>query len=71
MSAKTGDSVSQCFYRVAADLSGVSLTRPEMEVVSKIVTAQIVNHPLQDEVEEETNAVRKSEARRASGCSIQ
>mmetsp|Transcript_65331 Transcript_65331/g.174057 ORF Transcript_65331/g.174057 Transcript_65331/m.174057 type:complete len:220 (+) Transcript_65331:73-732(+) len=49
MSAKTGDNVSQCFYRVAADLAGVTLTKPEIEVAAKIVTAQIVNHPTDDE----------------------
>ena len=48
MSAKTGDNVSQCFYRVAADLAGVVLTKPELEVASKVVRAEIVNHP-QDE----------------------
>lgn len=31
MSAKTGDNVAQCFYRVAADLAGVVLTKPELE----------------------------------------
>ena len=48
MSAKTGDNVAQCFYRVAADLAGVVLTKPELEVASKVVKAEIVNHP-QDE----------------------
>lgn len=38
MSAKTGDNVSACFYRIAADLAGVVLTKPELEVatVSKL-----------------------------------
>ena len=31
MSAKTGDNVAQCFHRVAADLAGVVLTKPELE----------------------------------------
>ena len=48
MSAKTGDSVSSCFYRMAADLAGIVLTRPELEVASKIVKAEIVNHPQED-----------------------
>ena len=43
MSAKTGDSVSSSFYRMAADLAGIVLTRPEFEVASKIVKAEIVN----------------------------
>ena len=33
---------------VAADLAGVVLTKPELEVASKVVRAEIVNHP-QDE----------------------
>ena len=45
MSAKTGDNVSQCFHRVAADLAGVVLTKPEIEVASKVVRAEIINHP--------------------------
>merc|ERR1712087_980265 len=52
MSAKSGDSVSSCFYRIAADLAGVVLTKPELEVASKIVKAEIINHP-QDEIEQQ------------------
>ena len=48
VSAKTGDNVSSCFYRLAADLAGVVLTKPELEVASKIVKAEIVNHPQHD-----------------------
>merc|ERR1712194_599210 len=44
LSAKTGDNVSSCFYRLAADLAGVVLTKPELEIASKIVRAEIVNH---------------------------
>ena len=40
-----GDNVAQCFYRVAADLAGVVLTKPELEVASKVVKAEIINHP--------------------------
>jgi len=47
VSAKTGDNVSSTFYRVAADLAGVVLTRPEIEVATKVVQAQIVDHPNQ------------------------
>ena len=44
MSAKTGDNVSSTFYRIAADLAGVKLSRTEMEMKAKNVTAVIVNH---------------------------
>jgi len=68
MSAKTGDNVSQCFYRIAADLAGVVLTKPEIEVASKIVKAQIVNHP-QDNADpgiDEPPAARK----KGGGCVV-
>eukprot|EP00899_Mesostigma_viride_P028361 jgi/Mesvir1/870/Mv17439-RA.2 len=44
-SAKTGDKVMSTFYRIAADLAGVVLSKPEIEVASKVVKAEIVNHP--------------------------
>ncbi|KAL1526585.1 hypothetical protein AB1Y20_015291 [Prymnesium parvum] len=74
MSAKTGDNVDQCFFRVAADLSGVTLTKPEIEVASKIVTAQIVNHPLEDESDaSQTKNHNETAANRSkgSGCVVQ
>lgn len=48
MSAKTGDQVSACLYRLAADLAGVALTKPEVEVATKVVRAEIVNHARHD-----------------------
>lgn len=45
VSAKSGDNVMSTFYRVAADLAGVVLSKPEIEVVGKVVKAEIVNHP--------------------------
>mmetsp|Transcript_24371 Transcript_24371/g.76898 ORF Transcript_24371/g.76898 Transcript_24371/m.76898 type:complete len:103 (+) Transcript_24371:144-452(+) len=45
VSAKTGDNVQATFHRIAADLAGVVLTKPEIEVASKVVKAEIVNHP--------------------------
>lgn len=49
MSAKTGDQVNAALYRIAADLAGVVLTRPEIEVASKPVRAEIVAHDRNDE----------------------
>ena len=43
VSAKTGDNVTTTFYRVAADLAGIDLSNQEIEVVRKIVRAEIVN----------------------------
>jgi Ras-related protein Rab-28 len=48
VSAKTGDQVSTCFHHIAADLAGVELTRAEVEVVTKVVRAEIVNHQRHD-----------------------
>ena len=59
MSAKTGDNVSQCFYRVAADLAGVVLTKPELEVATKVVRAEIINHPQNDEAASTVSSKKK------------
>lgn len=69
MSAKTGDNVSPCFYRVAAELAGVVLTKPEMEVTSNIVKAHVVLHP-EDTAESESNEPT-SRKRRSGTCSLQ
>ena len=69
MSAKTGDNVSQCFYRVAADLAGVVLTKPELEVASKVVRAEIVNHP-QDESAAGAAGSSSGDKKGGGGCVI-
>lgn len=48
VSAKTGDNVSAMFYRLAADLSGVELTKPDLAAASKVVAAALINHPQHD-----------------------
>eukprot|EP00002_Diphylleia_rotans_P004340 TRINITY_DN1316_c0_g1_i1.p1 TRINITY_DN1316_c0_g1~~TRINITY_DN1316_c0_g1_i1.p1 ORF type:complete len:230 (+),score=59.89 TRINITY_DN1316_c0_g1_i1:57-746(+) len=63
MSAKTGDNVNSTFFRIAADLAGVILTKPEVEVAAKVVQAEIVNHPAPGNVE--TPAEKKGD------CTIQ
>ena len=40
--------VNSALYRIAADLAGVMLTRPEMQVASKPVKAEIVDHERND-----------------------
>ena len=65
LSAKTGDNVNKCFYNIAADLAGVVLTKPEVEVTTSIVSAEIVNHARHDpEVEAPDITAKKS------GCTI-
>jgi len=65
MSAKTGDKVNSCFYRIAADLAGVILTKPEMEVASHVVKAQIVKYQQHDP------EVKAPDPRKGNPCSIQ
>merc|ERR1711865_1135336 len=48
MSAKTGDQVNSCFYRIAADLAGVVLTKPEIEVSAQVVAAPIIKYQQHD-----------------------
>jgi Ras-related protein Rab-28 len=68
MSAKTGDNVTQCFHRIAADLAGVVLTKPELEIASKVVRAEIVNHPRHNPSDPPMHQVS---ARRQGGCVVQ
>eukprot|EP01029_Cantina_marsupialis_P014827 TRINITY_DN3246_c0_g1_i1.p1 TRINITY_DN3246_c0_g1~~TRINITY_DN3246_c0_g1_i1.p1 ORF type:complete len:248 (-),score=64.15 TRINITY_DN3246_c0_g1_i1:270-944(-) len=64
VSAKTGDQVNAAFHRIAADLSGVVLTRPEIEVATKVVKAKIINHQRNDP------AVKEPSREKKGGCSI-
>eukprot|EP01060_Flectonema_neradi_P037619 TRINITY_DN7622_c3_g1_i1.p1 TRINITY_DN7622_c3_g1~~TRINITY_DN7622_c3_g1_i1.p1 ORF type:complete len:256 (+),score=41.19 TRINITY_DN7622_c3_g1_i1:80-769(+) len=45
VSAKTGDKVNAAFTKIAADLSGIQLTKSELDVTDTVVQAPIVNHP--------------------------
>jgi len=56
VSARTGDQVQPSFYRIAADLAGVMLTKPEMEVAQKPTKAELVNHQRHDPAHPEANA---------------
>ncbi|OWF55053.1 ras-related protein Rab-28-like [Mizuhopecten yessoensis] len=42
VSAKTGDSVSLCFQRVAAEILGIKLTKPEVETHQRVIKAEII-----------------------------
>lgn len=48
VSAKSGDHVSQAFYRIAADLANVVLTKGDIDQKAKVVQAEIVNHQQHD-----------------------
>merc|ERR1712032_1282559 len=56
VSARTGDQVHPSFFRIAADLAGVTLTRPEMEVAQKPTKAELINHQRHDPAHPEVNA---------------
>jgi len=45
VSAKSGDNVNSCFFRIAGDLAGVVLNKSEIELSSKVIAAEIVKHP--------------------------
>merc|ERR1719353_2111060 len=47
-SAKSGDQVKAAFTRIAADLAGVTISKPEMEVIQSAVKAEIVDHSQND-----------------------
>lgn len=56
VSARSGDQVHPSFYRIAADLAGVTLSKPEMEVAQKPMRAELINHQRNDPVHPEVNA---------------
>lgn len=56
VSARTGDQVQPSFFRIAADLAGVTLTKPEQEVAQKPTKAELINHQRHDPAHPEVNA---------------
>ncbi|EDV22700.1 Ras-related protein Rab-28 [Trichoplax sp. H2] len=44
ISAKTADQVETCFQRVAAEVLGIKLSKPEIEETSRVVKAEIVKY---------------------------
>ncbi|KAL5017565.1 hypothetical protein ScPMuIL_007154 [Solemya velum] len=65
VSAKTGDSVSLCFQRIAAELLGIKLTKPEVEQQQRVVKAEIIKYN-NDTVPHPSGGPTKS-----SMCSVQ
>jgi len=66
LSARSGDNVSRCFNRIAADLAGVVLTRPEFQVAHEVVKAEIIDHEKDD-----PNVVAPSIADSQGRCVVQ
>lgn len=67
VSARSGDQVQPSFFRIAADLAGVTLTKPEIEVAQKPTRAELINHPRHDPEHPEVNA---EDIGRAKKCCI-
>ncbi|XP_067312813.1 ras-related protein Rab-28 isoform X1 [Pseudorasbora parva] len=59
VSAKTGDSVSLCFQRLAAEIVGIKLNKAEIEQSQHVVKADIVNYS-QESVARAVNPPRSS-----------
>ncbi|KAK3582756.1 hypothetical protein CHS0354_015280 [Potamilus streckersoni] len=66
VSAKTGDSVSLCFQRVAAEILGIKLNKPEIEQHHRVVKAEIIQYN-----NNEAAAKLTPKSTRTSICSIQ
>lgn len=59
VSAKTCDNVSSTFYRIAADLAGIILTKAEIESNAKVVHAEVINYPQHDPQQKEGSLAEK------------
>eukprot|EP00747_Dinoflagellata_sp_TGD_P163384 gnl/TRDRNA2_/TRDRNA2_182011_c0_seq1.p2 gnl/TRDRNA2_/TRDRNA2_182011_c0~~gnl/TRDRNA2_/TRDRNA2_182011_c0_seq1.p2 ORF type:complete len:234 (+),score=68.99 gnl/TRDRNA2_/TRDRNA2_182011_c0_seq1:135-836(+) len=56
VSARSGDQVQPSFFRIAADLAGVAISKPELEVAQKPTKAELINHQRNDPNHPEVNA---------------
>jgi Ras-related protein Rab-28 len=71
LSAKNGENVNACFFRLAASLTGVVMTTPELDSTSTVITAEIVNHK-QDGPPPEAAVPAALPAKKATkSCSVQ
>ncbi|XP_077992432.1 ras-related protein Rab-28-like [Glandiceps talaboti] len=66
VSAKSGDAVNLCFQRIAAEICGIKLTKPELEQSARVVKADIVQYSNSEPVSRATHTQTRS-----SMCSIQ
>ena len=68
LSAKTGDNLNLCFYNIAADLAGVVVTKPDLEISSTVIKAELIDYQ-KDDVEYSSTEEKKNE-RKKSECII-
>lgn len=48
VSAKNGENVNTTFFKLAAMLAGVEVSKHEVEATIKVVTAEVINHQRHD-----------------------
>ena len=76
VSAKSGDQINAWFYKIAADLAGVTLNKEAIETYQKVISANILNYMVSQEelnkVEEEVKEVkiRKEQIKKKNRCII-
>lgn len=68
MSAKSGDQVRQAFWKIAATLAGVPLSKPDIEIQSTVVPATIIDHVRHDETVSEGKVPEFT--KRERGCVV-
>ena len=61
--------VDACFHRIAGHLSGIALSRPQLEAAGGVISANIVNHRRHDE-EVNGGEVPDYTSRRSKNCAI-
>ncbi|XP_041369969.1 ras-related protein Rab-28-like [Gigantopelta aegis] len=67
VSAKTGDSVNLTFQRIAAEILGIKLTKPDIDQHQRVVKAEIIQYKNKDPA---TSPLSPSQTR-SSFCSLQ
>lgn len=65
-SARSGENVQTSFFRIAADLAGVTLSRPELDVVQNPTKAEIINHQRNDPAYAEAGIDESGRSRRCT-----
>lgn len=66
LSAKSGDQVSYCFQKIAADILGIRLSKQEVEHTNRVIKADIVTY-----TEKEAPQRTTANQTRSSMCSLQ
>lgn len=57
MSAKSGDQIPQTFFKIAADLAGIKMTKPMIDAVAQKQVVAEINTGFSQNVGNQPNAV--------------